>query len=357
MLLASRSTALPSSCYHGAQRSPPSPCGDMPKHTAHQQDNAPHKTAPRPESTAAASGPLPAFAHPSEEEFANILTFYGIEWQYEPRSFPLRWNGEKVAEMFTPDFYLPGLNTYIEITTLKQNLVTEKNSKVRRLRELYPDIKIRLLYRRDYNRLLAKFGFGPLGQAQVQGVERLLFSANQVQQRVQELGKAVSRDYEGQTIVLVGVLKGVMCFIADLMRQITTPCTIEFMSISYYDGAKGGAGGVRITKDLDQSVAGKHILLVEDIVDTGMTLRYVLNHIATVHRPASLKVCALLDKKARRLVEVPIDYVGFEVPDEFVVGYGLDYQGLHRNLPFIGILRPVEKTEEEQKEEAPRNLA
>jgi hypoxanthine phosphoribosyltransferase len=121
---------------------------------------------------------------------------------------------------------------------------------------------------------------------------------------------------------------------ADLMQHISLPVTLDFMAVSYY----GGDGQVvRITKDLDASITGKNVLMVEDIVDTGMTLNYVLTHLSA-HNPASLRVCTLLDKRARRLIDIPLDYVGFEIPDEFVVGYGLDYGGEYRNLPFIGVL-------------------
>ncbi|MBI4297249.1 MAG: hypoxanthine phosphoribosyltransferase [Chloroflexi bacterium] len=280
------------------------------------------------------------FAHSSEAEFAKILDFYGVRWEYEPRSFRLRWEGDRVVEMFTPDFYLIDLDMYVELTTLKQSLVTEKNRKLRHLRELYPDINIKLLYRRDYHRLLAKYGFGPLAQAEVPGIERVLFSTNQVQKRVAELGRQISQDYAGTQPVLVGVLKGVLCFMGDLMRQISLPLSLEFMSISHF-GA-GGADGVRITKDLDSDIQGKHVLVVEDVVDTGMTLNYLLNYLST-RQPASLEVCTLLDKRVRRLVDVPIRYVGFEAPDEFLVGYGLDYLERNRNLPFIGVLKPEAK--------------
>ncbi|MBI2855464.1 MAG: hypoxanthine phosphoribosyltransferase, partial [Chloroflexi bacterium] len=259
------------------------------------------------------------FAHPSEVEFARILDFYGVRWEYEPRSFPLRWEGDRVVEMFTPDFYLPELDLYVELTTLKQSLVTEKNRKLRHLRELHPEINIKLLYRRDYHRLLAKYGFGPLAQAEVRGIERVLFSTNQVEKRVEELGRQISRDYAGLQPILVGVLKGVLCFMGDLMRHISLPLSLEFMSISYF--GTNGEMGVRITKDLDRDIRGKPVLVVEDIVDTGMTLNYLLNYLHT-RQPASLEVCTLLDKRIRRLVDVPIQYVGFEIPDEFVVGYG-----------------------------------
>jgi len=286
-----------------------------------------------------------SFGHPSEQEFAKLLDFYRIEWLHEPRSFPLAWQDGKVVEMFTPDFYLPELDLYIELTTLKQSLITEKNRKLRRLRELYPDISIKLLNKSDYLRLLAKYGYGGLGGTKVKGVDRVLFSHTQIQRRVKALAKRISHDYMGRKLVLVGILKGVMCFMADLMQHITLPLNVDFMSISYY--GTNNESAVKITKDLDISITGLDVLMVEDIVDTGMTLNYVLNHLAA-HNPASLHVCTLLDKRVRRLVDVPLDYIGFEIPDEFVVGYGLDYHGEYRNLPFIGMLKP-ELIEEEGK--------
>jgi hypoxanthine phosphoribosyltransferase len=239
--------------------------------------------------------------------------------------------------MFTPDFYLPELDLYVELTTLKQSLVTVKNRKVRRLRELYPEVNIKLLYKRDYHRLLAKYGYGPLGKAKVEGFERILYSEAQIQKRVRELGRQISQDYVGRNPILVGILKGVTCFMADLMRFISVPLSVDFMAISTY--GSDGDETVRIVKDLDRSITGRHVLMVEDIVDTGMTLNYVLTYLSA-HKPASLQVCTLLDKRPRRLVEVPLTYVGFQIPDEFVVGYGLDYQEEYRNLPFIAILRP-----------------
>jgi hypoxanthine phosphoribosyltransferase len=211
----------------------------------------------------------------------------------------------------------------------------EKNRKVRRLRELYPEVNIKLLARRDYDRLLAKYGQGPLAGAKTRGVGRVFFSAAQVQKRVQQLAKEISRDYEGRHLLLVGVLRGVFCFMADLMRYLTVPADVDFMAISYY-GAEGG-GAVHVTKDLDLNLEGRHVLLVEDIVDTGMTLSFVIGHLKA-RNPASLTVCSLLDKRVRRLAEVSLSYVGFEVPDEFLVGYGLDYQGEYRNLPFIALM-------------------
>lgn len=280
----------------------------------------------------------PDFSHPSEAEFARLLDFYRIDWLYEPRAFPIKREGNRITEMFTPDFYLPEMDLYIELTTMKQRLITEKNRRIRLLRQLYPDIKIRLLNRSDYAKLLAKYGYGPLAAAKVQGISRVLFNHAQIQRRVGTLAKRISRDYAGHDLVLVGVLKGVLCFMSDLMQRVSLPVTVDFMGVSYFADAAGEA--VTITKRLDTSIEGKHVLMVEDIVDTGMTLKYLLEHLAD-HKPASLKVCTLLDKRIRRIVDVKLDYVGFEVADEFVVGYGLDYQGKYRNLPFIGVLGPA----------------
>jgi bifunctional protein TilS/HprT len=275
------------------------------------------------------------FAHESEAEFASLLDFYQIEWLYEPRSFPLAWNGTEVSQMFTPDFYLPELDMYIELTTMKQDLITLKNRKVRRLREQYPDINIRLLTKKDFLKLLAKYGYGPMGEAKVEGVGRILYSHTQIQRRVRALARKISRDYAGERIVVIGVLKGVMCFMSDLMQYISIPVKVDYMDISHYSG---NGEVVKITRDLDSPIGGQHVLMVEDIVDTGMTLNHVLAHLAA-HKPASLRVCSLLDRKARRLANVKLSYVGFEIPDVFVVGYGLDYKDEYRNLPFIGELK------------------
>lgn len=276
------------------------------------------------------------FAHESEEEFARLLDFYGVAWEYEPRSFPLREEDGRTLEAFTPDFYLPDLDLYVELTTLKQRLVTEKHRKLRQLHERFPEVQIKLLHRSDYLSLLAKYGYGPFSEVEVEGIDRVLISGSALEQRVGELGAQISKDYQGRAPLLVGVLKGVTCFMADLMRHISLPLAIDFMAISSYEGGQGGA--VRIVKDLDEPLAGRDVLVVEDIVDTGMTLNTLLQQLQ-LRGPASLRVCALLDKRVRRLANVPIDYVGFEVPDEFVVGYGLDFRQKFRNLPFIAALK------------------
>lgn len=282
-------------------------------------------------------GDRPSFAHPSESEFARILDFYGLRWEYEPLSFPLRWEGERVLEMMTPDFYLPDLDLYLELTTMRQSLVTQKNRKLRHMRQMYPDVNVRLLYRKDFHRLLAKFGFGPLVDDSIPRISRVLYSERQIRRRVEELGGELSHDYDGRRPALIGVQRGMVCFMADVMRQISLPTRMDFMSISHYRGEYGP--DIRITKGLDIDIEGADVILVEDIVDTGMTLNWLLGHLRSL-RPASVVVCALLDKRARRIADVDIEYVGFDAPDEFLVGYGLDYMEAYRNLPFIGVLRP-----------------
>lgn len=277
------------------------------------------------------------FAHESEEEFARILDFYGVRWQYEPRTFPLRQDDDgRIIEAFSPDFYLPDFDLYLELTTLKQGLVTDKHRKMRRLVELYPDIQIKLLYKRDYLSLLAKYGIGAVNEHEHMAVREVLISATEIEHRLNELGAQITQDYAGKELLLIGVLKGVTCFMADLMRHISLPVSIDFMTISSYEGDRSGA--VRIVQDLSESIHGRDVLIVEDIIDTGMTLQHLMKQLL-LREPASLRVCSLLDKRARRLVETKLDYVGFEIADEFVVGYGLDYQQRFRNLPFIATVR------------------
>ncbi len=171
-------------------------------------------------------------------------------------------------------------------------------------------------------------------------VAEVLLSEDQIRAKVAELGQHITADYAGDEVTLVSVLKGSLPFMADLMRQIDLPLRIDLMEVSSYGGtAIESSGLVRILKDLSAPIDGRHVLLVEDIIDTGLTLNYLLRYLRGKN-PKSIKVCSLLDKPARRLVEIPLDYVGFEIPDAFVVGYGLDYGEVYRNLRFVGVLRP-----------------
>jgi hypoxanthine phosphoribosyltransferase len=170
-------------------------------------------------------------------------------------------------------------------------------------------------------------------------IQQVLISEAELHRRIQTLGRVIATDYRGSELVFVAVLKGALMFSADLARAVDLPLTIDYIALSSYGDRHVSSGRVRLLKDLSETIANKRVLIIEDIVDTGISLQYLWNHLMS-HHPADLNVCALLDKRARRRVELPIKYTGFEVPDAFVVGYGLDYQQRYRNLPFIGILHP-----------------
>jgi hypoxanthine phosphoribosyltransferase len=170
-------------------------------------------------------------------------------------------------------------------------------------------------------------------------VASVLITEEEIRARVVDLGRRISEDYEGKELTLVSVLKGSLPFMADLMRAITIPVAIDLMEVSSYGTATESSGLVRILKDLSSSIDGRDVLIVEDIIDTGLTLNYLMRYLRGKN-PRSLRICTLVDKPARRLVDIPIDYRGFEIPDQFVIGYGLDYGEYYRNLPFIGVLKP-----------------
>ena len=169
------------------------------------------------------------------------------------------------------------------------------------------------------------------------GVGEVLVTAEQLQQRVEELGREISADYAGRSLLLIGVLKGAVFFLSDLMRFIEVPVEVDFMAVASYGSATDSSGVVRILKDLDAAIEDRDVLIVEDIVDSGLTLQYLMRNLGS-RGPRTLEVCALLTKPERRKVELPTRYVGFEIPDRFVVGYGLDYAERHRNLPYVAVL-------------------
>jgi len=170
-----------------------------------------------------------------------------------------------------------------------------------------------------------------------QAVSDVLIDAETLQRRIAELGADISADYVGRDLLLVGVLKGAVFFLSDLMRRLTVPCEIDFMAISSYGASTDSSGIVRILKDLDINIERRHVLVVEDIIDSGLTLSYLMRNLEA-REPASLEVCALLTKPERREIDVPVRYTGFEIPNRFVIGYGLDFAERYRNLPYVAVL-------------------
>jgi hypoxanthine phosphoribosyltransferase len=171
-------------------------------------------------------------------------------------------------------------------------------------------------------------------------IGEILVQADDLQHRVRQLGQEISRDYEGRNLLLIGVLKGAVFFLSDLMRHIEIPCEVDFMAVASYGSATDSSGVVRILKDLDAAIEDRDVLIVEDIVDSGLTLQYLMRNLGA-RNPASLEVCALLTKPERRKVELPTRYVGFEIPDKFAIGYGLDHAERYRNLPYVAALAPA----------------
>ncbi len=175
--------------------------------------------------------------------------------------------------------------------------------------------------------------------SKIPDVTKVLISSAEIQEKVREIGDRITEDYRGEKPILVCILRGAVVVLSDLMRRIDLACEIDFMDISSYGAGTSSSGVVRILKDLEEDITGRHVIIVEDIIDSGLTLSY-LRRSLIARRPASLEICALLSKPARRRVEIDVKYLGFEIPDEFVVGYGLDYAGAYRNLPDIGIVDP-----------------
>jgi hypoxanthine phosphoribosyltransferase len=180
-----------------------------------------------------------------------------------------------------------------------------------------------------------------MGEEKASGDSRVgdvLVDADDLQRRVAELAREISADYEGKDLMLIGVLKGAVFFVADLMRQLTVPCELDFMAVTSYGSATDSSGVVRILKDLDSSIEGREVLIVEDIIDSGLTLHYLMRNLRA-RSPRTLEVCALLTKPERRRVDLPIRYVGFEIPNRFAIGYGLDFEQRYRNLDYVAALR------------------
>jgi hypoxanthine phosphoribosyltransferase len=169
-------------------------------------------------------------------------------------------------------------------------------------------------------------------------ISDIIFSKESIQQRIHQIGQQISTDYAGLNPLMVGVLRGVLFFMADLLREVLIPMEVDFLAISSYSSESRDQGFVRLEKDLDIPIRGRHVLFIEDVIDTGLTLSYILRNLRT-RQPASLEICVLFNKPTKRLIDIPMRYKGFDLPDQFVVGYGLDYREKYRNLPYVGLLR------------------
>lgn len=170
-------------------------------------------------------------------------------------------------------------------------------------------------------------------------IDRVFFSASEIEEKVKELGAAITRDYKDKNPLMIGILKGSFIFMADLMRNIDCYCDVDFMAVSSYGNGTKTTGAVKITKDLNHDIEGRNVIIIEDILDSGVTLSYLRNYLSG-RQPASISICTLLDKPSRRKADITADYYGFICPDAFIVGYGLDYAERYRNLPYIGVLKP-----------------
>jgi hypoxanthine phosphoribosyltransferase len=291
------------------------------------------------------------FAHPAERDLARILSFYRIRWVYEPTTFHLEFREDgRPAEQITPDFYLPDHDLFIELTTMRQRLVTRKNRKIRRLRESFPSVHIKLLYRRDYDRLIGSY---PAPDHIVDPVlGPTLYKADAIQRRICELahdmyhsteklsGLTVDDDsprrQRQEPLHLIGVGAGSRRFLSDLGKALDQyECCVssDQLVLSRY-GAGDGSDRVRIGRSLKLPVTGRDVILVADIVSSGLSLVYVTEWLRS-KGARSVRVCALLDREDARIIEIPLDYVGFKAPDEVLAGYGLSSYPQFRDLDYI----------------------
>ncbi|MDQ3693676.1 MAG: hypoxanthine phosphoribosyltransferase [Chloroflexota bacterium] len=288
------------------------------------------------------------FAHPAERELARLLTFYGVRWAYEPTTFDLRRaGGGGSAAFFTPDFYLPDHRLYIELTTMRQRLVTRKNQKLRRLRELYPEVGIKLLYRRDYQQLVDAYEPAKADPDQ-ERIGPIVYPAAVIAARVETLADQIAADFavsapswSTRSPVLVGVGQGSDRFLSALSAALTHRGVAygqDRIELTRYDPVGDGRARVRRAPCLELS--GRRVLLVEDVVSTGLSLAYL---VAWLRRRGvrDVSACTLLDRAAARLVEVPIRHAGFQVSAALVAGFGLGLRRQFSELPYIAAIAPA----------------
>jgi bifunctional protein TilS/HprT len=282
------------------------------------------------------------FAHPAEIEVARLLTFYGLRWAYEPTTFAVRWGRDgRPVEFVTPDFYLPEHDLYLELTTMRQRLVTRKNRKFRLLRETYPNVRVRLLYLRDFQRL--RDVYGPSRGDREARIGDILYDEQDVELRIAQLARQLIQAWDGkvakvrgQRPLLVGVGSGSDRFLTSLgenLRGLGVPVDLDRIALTSI-GADSGPSRVRVSRLPATSLAGRSVTLVQEVLSTGLSATFLSGWLRR-RGAASVETCALLDREAARVVDVPVLCRGFAVPDVALAGYGLARRHEFRELPYI----------------------
>jgi hypoxanthine phosphoribosyltransferase len=283
----------------------------------------------------------PSFAHPAELDFARILTFYRIRWVYEPTTFALSWKPDgRPSEMFTPDFYLPDHRLYIELTTMRQQLVTRKNRKLRQMREIYPTVQIKLLYRRDFHRLVDAYRIGER-RAESSNVLNPLFSEEVIATRIVAMAAEIASANADRELLLLIAGDGTMRFGREMTAALAAhglQFEVDHIRQTRFR-TPAGIQRVRIHKQPSIPVERRRILLLTDIVSTGMSLGYLMTWLRS-RGPESIDVCALLDRREARLIDVPIAFAGFDAPNELIAGYGMRLRRQFGDLPHIAMVGP-----------------
>jgi hypoxanthine phosphoribosyltransferase len=287
------------------------------------------------------------FAHQAERDFAAILDYYRIRWAYEPTSFPLEWDASgRPNVLFTPDFYLPDHRLYIEMTTMRQSLVTRKNRKLRRLRELYPDIKIKLLYRRDYLQLLDVFLRPRSGNAS-ESIGTIVFDAETIAERVMSLAVEIAANIgknEDSRLIVLTASKGAERFAADLRVQLAALGVASDWDVARPSRPRSAnpTSEVGMSARPKVDLSGRRVLLLTDVVSTGLSMEF-LNRWAVGKGVREVAICTLLDRPEARITEVPVRYVAFHAPKELVIGYGLQLRKRFSKLDYIATLNTTAK--------------
>jgi hypoxanthine phosphoribosyltransferase len=285
------------------------------------------------------------FAHPAERDFSSVLTYYRVRWSYEPTSFPLEWGEDgRPLEMFTPDFYLPDQRLYVELTTMRQRLVTRKNRKLRRLKELYPDIRIKLLYRRDYHQFVDCY-LRPPGKDDASVPGRVLFSEEEIARRVGELADEIARselgrpEGDGEPLLIMVASRGAQRFARDLGEQLNARNVPIEWDRAQLTRSRDDArlSRVRLRRRPMSEPGGRRVLVLTDVVSTGLSTAYFSRWL--IRRGArDVAVCTLLDRPDARLASVPVRFAAFTAPNELLVGYGLQLRRKYAQLPAIHTL-------------------